>query len=150
VPVVVPNRPDPLATQQAADAVLAWLDAHVPPTTPVALLGFSQGGLMVTQLLRTEPARFFAGVVLSGFVVDAPGKADADLAAAAPPVFLGRGTADPVIAADAFERAAAWLGEHTTLTDVVYPGLGHGITMDELADVSAFLEAHLPVAEAAP
>lgn len=144
VPIAVPGLPDPAATQDAANAVLAWLDEHVAPSTPVFLLGFSQGGLMVTHLLRTAPSRFVAGVVLSGFVVDAPCAADAALAAAAPPVFFGRGTVDPIIDDSAFERARTFLAAHTTLTERVYPGLGHGITADELVDVTAFLEAHLP------
>lgn len=144
VPIADPGRPDPAATQAATDAVLAWLDEHVPASTPVAVLGFSQGGLMVTHLLRTAPARFFAGVVLSGFVADAPADQDAVLARTAPPVFFGRGTVDPVIDASAFDRAQTFLAAHTTLTEKVYPGLGHGITPTELADVSAFLEANLP------
>jgi pimeloyl-ACP methyl ester carboxylesterase len=38
----------------------------------VAAVGFSQGGLMATQLLRTRPERVAAIVVLSGFVQAAP------------------------------------------------------------------------------
>ncbi|MEP7763708.1 alpha/beta fold hydrolase [Sanguibacter sp. 25GB23B1] len=144
VPIADPGRPDPAATQAAADAVLAWLDEHVPGSTPVFLLGFSQGGLMVTHLLRSAPSRFVAGVVLSGFVVDASGAGDHALAQAAPPVFFGRGTVDPIIDSAAFDRARTFLAAHTTLTERVYPGLGHGITMDELTDVRAFLDSHLP------
>lgn len=139
VPIVDPGLPDPAATQDAADAVLAWLDEHVPASTPVALLGFSQGGLMVTHLLRTRPARFFAGVVLSGFTADVELPGDAALAELAPPVFFGRGDADPVITAEAFARTSAWLPRHTTTTEVVYPGLAHGISQQELADVDSFL-----------
>lgn len=144
VPIVDPGRPDPAATQDAADAVLAWLDEHVPASTPVALLGFSQGGLMVTHLLRTRPERFFAGVVLSGFTADVDLPGDATLAEIAPPVFFGRGDVDPVITPEAFARTAAWLPGHTTLTDVLYPGLAHGISQQELVDVDAFLAGALP------
>lgn len=144
VPIVDPGRPDPAATQDAADAVLAWLDDAVPASTPVALLGFSQGGLMVTHLLRSRPGRFFAGVVLSGFIADTVVAGDAALAELAPPVFFGRGDRDPVITDSAFARASEWLPRHTTTTEVVYPGLAHGITGEELADVAAFLRSHLP------
>ncbi|PFG32751.1 phospholipase/carboxylesterase [Sanguibacter antarcticus] len=144
MPIVDPGFPDPAQAQAAASTILAWLDEHVDASTPVALLGFSQGGLMVTELLRTAPTRFVAGVVLSGFVVDAARPDDAALAHAAPPVFFGRGTLDPVIDTAAFERARTFLAAHTTLTDRAYPGLGHGITMDEIADVSRFLESSLP------
>ena len=144
VPIVDPGRPDPVATQEAADAVLAWLDDAVPESTPVALLGFSQGGLMVTHLMRTRPERFFAGVVLSGFVADTVVAGDETLAEISPPVFFGRGDRDPVITEAAFARTSEWLPRHTTTTEVVYPGLAHGIAGDELEDVAAFLRAHLP------
>ena len=144
VPIVDPGRPDPAATQDAADAVLRWLDDVVPATTPVALLGFSQGGLMVTHLMRTRPERFFAGVVLSGFIADTVVPGDERLAELAPPVFFGRGDRDQVITDEAFARTSAWLPRHTTTTEVVYPGLGHGITGEELAQVAAFLRANLP------
>lgn len=144
VPIAEPGRPDPAATQDATDAVLAWLDDVVPASTPVALLGFSQGGLMVTHLLRSRPDRFFAGVVLSGFTADTVVAGDAALAEISPPVFFGRGDRDPVITAAAFARTSEWLPRHTTTTEVVYPGLAHGITGEEIEDVAEFLRSHLP------
>ena len=144
VPIVDPGRPDPADTQDAADAVLRWLDDAVPATTPVALLGFSQGGLMVTHLMRTRPDRFFAGVVLSGFVADTVVPGDETLAELAPPVFFGHGDRDQVITGEAFARTSAWLAQHATTTEVVYPGLGHGITAEEISQVATFLRANLP------
>jgi len=141
VPITVPGRPDPDLVAASTTAVLDWLDEHVAATTPVVPLGFSQGGLMATQLLRHRPDRFAAAVVLAGFTLDGPLPGDAELAAARPPVFSGRGDADQVIAADAVVRTDAWLPAHTTLTQHRYAGLGHGISAEELADVSAFLEA---------
>lgn len=144
VPIVDPGLPDPVATQEATDALLAWLDDAVPDTTPVALLGFSQGGLMVTHLMRTRPDRFFAGVVLSGFVADTVVPGDEALARLAPPVFFGHGDRDQVVTDEAFARTSAWLATHTTTTEVVYPGLGHAITAEEIAQVAGFLRANLP------
>lgn len=142
-PITVPGRPDPSTVASAADAVLDWVDGHVEAATPVVLLGFSQGGTLVTQLLRRRPDHFAAGVVLSGFVVGAELPGDAALAGTRPPVFYGRGDADRVIAADAVARTDAWLPGHATLDRHVYPGLGHGISPAELADVSAFLTGAL-------
>jgi len=119
--------------------VLAWLDANVHPGTPVVPLGFSQGGLMVTQLLRQAPGRFPAGVVLSGFTLDATLPGDEALAATRTPVFFGHGDADRVISAETTARASAWLPGHTALTEKVYVGLPHAISADELADVARFL-----------
>ena len=61
----------------------------------MAAVGFSQGGLMATQLLRTRPGRVAATVVLSGFVQAAPQPADEQLAAERPAVFWGREPGTP-------------------------------------------------------
>jgi phospholipase/carboxylesterase len=110
---------------RATDAVWRWIDAHLSPDAKVVAVGFSQGGLMATQLLRTRPERVAATVVLSGFVQAAPQPADERLAAERPAVFWGRGTTDRMITADAIERTGKWLPAHSTLTRRVYPGLAH-------------------------
>lgn len=128
---------------EAADAVLAWLDEVTagPLGRPdsVRLLGFSQGGATALQLLRHAPERFAAVVLLSGFVSPGAHAGDEQLAASRPPVFWGRGDADAVIPAEAVERTAGWLAGHAAATERVYPGLAHGIDAAELADVAAFL-----------
>lgn len=147
----VPASPDPVVLRAGSAAVLAWLDAHAAGRTVVPL-GFSQGGLLVTQLLRERPASFAAGVVLSGFVGpaapggDQDGRAeeDAALRQRRPAVFFGRGDADPVIPAAAFEWTSRWLAEHTDLTERVYPGLPHSISVAELDDIAAFLDTEVP------
>jgi phospholipase/carboxylesterase len=145
-PITTPGRPEPASVSDATEAVLAWLDANVDAATPVVPIGFSQGGLMVTQLLRHAPGRFPAGVVLSGFSLDAELPGDEELARRRPPVFFGRGDVDGVISAETTARIAAWLPGHSTLTEKVYPGLAHSISADELADVSAFLDEVVPAA----
>jgi len=141
-PPAAPGLPDPSAAAEATDAVLAFLDS-LPPTGQVGLLGFSQGGAMVTQLLRFAPERFAAGVVLSGFSLAGEFPGDAVLATLRPPVFWGRDVADPVIAPDAIARTAAWLPVHSTAVVREYPGVGHSISREELDDVSEFLGASL-------
>ncbi len=75
---------------RAIDAAWQWIDAHLTLDATVAVVGFSQGGLMAAQLLRTRPERVAATVVLSGFVQAAPQPADEQLAAQCPAVFWGR------------------------------------------------------------
>jgi phospholipase/carboxylesterase len=132
----------------AAGAVIDWLDsldwidwrADVPS---VGLLGFSQGGAMVLQLMRTAPSRFAYGVQLSGYVVAGEAPGDAELARIRPPLFWGRGTADEVILPRWVQRTAAWVPEHTAADIHVYDGLAHGISPEELADIAAFIRLHL-------
>jgi phospholipase/carboxylesterase len=129
----------------AADAVIAWLDglpaAGQGSPADVRLLGFSQGGAVALTMLRRAPGRFARAVVLAGFLPDTEEAGDAALRADPPAVFWGRGDADPVIAPAAVARTAAWLPDHAIATVRVYPGLGHGVDQDELADVARFLAA---------
>ena len=128
-------------TNAAAAAVREWLGGLEEAPSVVGLLGFSQGGAVALQVLRQDPEAAGHVVVLSGFVApgDLPG--DEALAARRPPVLYARGAADPVIAPFLVARTDEWLPAHTDVTTQVYPGLGHGISMDTLRDVRAFLEA---------
>lgn len=145
-PVTTPGRPDPDAVRAAAAALHDWVGTVAEPGTPVALLGFSQGGLLATQLLRLAPDRFAAAVVLSGFSLDGTEPGDAVLAATRSlPVLFGHGDADRVIPADATARTSTWLAAHTAVEDREHPGLAHGIDAGVLADVRAFLTRTLPL-----
>ncbi|WP_426309389.1 alpha/beta hydrolase [Cellulosimicrobium sp. E-16] len=139
-PIATPGDPDPEPVARATEAVWDWVDAELGPERQVVPVGFSQGGLMATQLLRTRPERVAATVLLGGFVQAAEQPADAALAASRPPVFWGRGADDRVIAPHAIDRTAAWLPGRSTLVERVYPGLAHGVDARELADVRAFLD----------
>lgn len=132
---------DPDEVTAATDAVLDWLDALDPAPASVGLLGFSQGGALAIELLRARPAAFDFAVVLAGFLAETPGPDDEALALAAPPVFWGRGTDDPVVSASMVDRTQAWLPEHSTLTERIYEGVGHTLSQQELDDAVAFLRA---------
>lgn len=128
--------------EAATAAIWGWIDAALPETTRILPIGFSQGGLMATQLLRTRPERVIAPVVLAGLVLDGPQPGDLTLAARRPAAFWGRGDADAVIPPERVASAARFLSAHTTLTSRVYPGRGHQISREELDDVAAFLTAN--------
>ena len=136
-----PGLPDPAGAATVTRDLLDWFDS-LPPHGPTWLLGFSQGGAMVTQLLRFAPERFAASVILSGFSLAGEGPEDARLEQLRPRVFWGRDPAELVIPQSAVDRTDAWLPSHSTLTKREYPGVGHSISRDELDDVTAFLLAH--------
>lgn len=164
----LPHDPDASFTETpvhaAALAVLHWLDAleqrvaeAVEPGGEragaadggigrIALMGFSQGGAMVTSLLRLRPRRFACGVNGSGFVAPGVFAGDAELAEIRPPLFWGRDEADPVIGAELIELTRRWAPAHTALEAKLYDGILHGIGQEELSDISAFLERHVPEA----
>jgi phospholipase/carboxylesterase len=140
--IVTPGDPDAEPVVAATDAIWSWIDSDVSPTATVIPIGFSQGGLMASQLLRSRPERVRATVILGGFVLGAPQPADDALATSQPPVFWGRGEQDRVITAAAVERTGEYLPKHSALVERIYPGLAHGISAEELADVRAFLTAN--------
>jgi phospholipase/carboxylesterase len=124
----------------AVNAILDWIDAQPHPRA-IGLLGFSQGGAMAIELLRSRPHDFAFAIVLSGFVIDGDRSGDAELEVLRPPVFWGRGTRDTVIPEARIEHAAAWLPTHSTLDERTYE-TAHSITEGELADVATFVSAN--------
>lgn len=141
--ITTPGDPAAEVVAEATDAVWSWVDANLPPEAPVVPLGFSQGGLMASQLLRTRPERVLAPVVLAGFVQRAAQRGDARLADERPALFWGRGAADHVIGAEAVARTAEFLPVHTDLHERIYPSLAHSVSREELKDVRDFLLAAL-------
>ncbi len=144
----------------AALAILEWLDvleARVAASTDaplgeaslntVALMGFSQGGAMVTSLLRLRPTRFASGVNCSGFVAEGSYTGDAELAKVRPPMFWGRDPADPIIDSARIAKLSEWAPAHTELETHLYDGIAHGIGREEIVDISDFLKRHVAGAQ---
>lgn len=127
---------------EAADAVLALLDSLgvFSSGAPVALLGYSQGGIVAMQALRHRPSAFAGALLLSGLVAVGTVAGDAELAQTRPPVFWGRGDTDTVIPALAVEHTAAWLEAHVNAEIYVEAGLAHAVSETELQLMAAFLE----------
>lgn len=137
-----PGTPSEEEVDLAVRAVFDWLDS-LASAPSLGLLGFSQGGAMALQLMRYEPRRFSYVVQFSGFFIGGVKPGDVELSIVRPPVFWGRGTQDPVIAPSLIARTQAWLPTHSSLDAHVYDDLGHSISQQELAEVSAFISTRL-------
>ncbi len=134
----------------AAHAVLDWLDSLAATIAGVggelkdiALMGFSQGGVMVTTMLRERPTGFSCGVNCSGFISPGEFAGDAELKKIKPALFWGRDPQDSVIGHGAIKITEDWSPEHTRLTEKHYAGIDHSICEQELADISEFLIANV-------
>lgn len=124
----------------AAQAIDAWVGANIPATRPIVMMGFSQGGLLATHMLRFNPNRYAAAVSCSGWLAPGTVDGDAQLASLQPPVFYGHGAIDDIFPkADVAAMGTFWR-EHGTLTEEVYPGMAHSINMPEMRDIQRFLE----------
>jgi phospholipase/carboxylesterase len=125
------------AVDAATAALLDWIRST--GASKIGVLGFSQGGAMALQLMRSAPDLVEFVVSLAGFVVPGDRPGDDTLRASRPPVFWGRGTLDSVIPAQAVARTQEWLPEHSSLDERIYEGLAHSVSEDELRDAVAFL-----------
>lgn len=141
--ILTPGVPDAAPVEAATAAIWAWVEENLPTEVRIIPVGFSQGGLMASQLLRTRPQRVLAPAILGGFVLGGEQPADEVIAEARPQVFWGRGEQDRVIAPVAIERTERFLPQHSTLTRKIYPNLAHGINAAELADLREFVAAQL-------
>ena len=121
----------------ATEALVEWVRSIGAPS--VGVLGFSQGGAMGLQLLRSAPDLVDFVVSIAGFVLPGTHAGDAQLRESRPPVFWGRGTLDSVIPRERVAFTQDWLPEHSTLDERIYEGLGHSVSDAELRDVVAFL-----------
>ena len=132
------------AIGEATDALWEWVDGVLAPGVLIVPVGFSQGGLMASQLLRTRPERVLGTAILSGYVLPSAMASDVELASSRPPVFWGRGELDPVIPPHAIEATTAWLPGHSTLDARVYPRMGHSVSEEELRHLREFVAAIAP------
>ena len=139
-PITVPGNPEAAPVEAATASVWNWIDANLPADSLIIPIGFSQGGMMATQLLRTRPQRVLATVVLSGFTLGHSQPADSSLLEQLPPAIYCRGLDDQVINPAAVERTTEWLEKHTSLTAKTYYRLAHSIDERVMADVREFLE----------
>ncbi|MCU1683014.1 MAG: phospholipase [Amycolatopsis sp.] len=135
------GNPQPRVANAATEDVLAWTRTLDAPS--IGLLGFSQGGAMVHQLMRRAPGLFAYGVSLAGFVVADQQPGDATLAKTRPPVYSGRGENDWVIPDTAVDRTERWLKEHATAETQVYSGLDHDVAGQEIDDLAGFVAKQL-------
>ncbi len=137
---VAASRPAPL--NRSADEFADWLAHARGDASSVAVLGFSQGGVLGLQALRRHPELIDSLVLLSGTADDTVDPGDPELEVLRPPVFWGRGTRDDVVPGAQFVATREWLEEHSTLTERIYEDVGHWITDAELGEVHDFLREH--------
>ncbi len=140
---VDPLNPSKEELLEATATLWAWIDSSLPEGSPLVVIGFSQGGLMATQLLRTRPGRILATGILAGFVGQGSMPADEELLALKPKVFYGRGVEDMAITRDAVASLNGWLQSHTRAVTKTYSGLGHSIDQRVLQDLAKYLEPFL-------
>ena len=112
------------------------------PAERVALIGFSQGGCLALEYAARNAKRYGAVAGLSAGLIGPPGTPrDYAGSLAGTPVFLGCSDIDshvPLARVHEIARRArdAWAA---SVTERIYPGMGHTVNADEIAHVSKLL-----------
>lgn len=124
--------------KQSADALVSWINNNLQIDQEIVLLGFSQGALLVTELIKQHQnirPNIKAGVALSGFVSQTPSLSDSQHI----PTFFSYGLVDDVVPLTKLKKCADWLEDNTKAVIKSYPNLAHSIDIDVIMDIKNFL-----------
>ena len=127
-------------SQQRIEQLIAREQTRGIAPSRLVLAGFSQGGVIALQTGLRHPARL-AGIMALSTHLALPQllAAEADPANRDIPIFMGHGTADPMIALDRAEASRRELQAHGyTLEWHTYP-MQHSVCIDEVRDIGAWL-----------
>ncbi|MEI6361370.1 MAG: phospholipase [Actinomycetes bacterium] len=135
------GRPIEDSIKATGAALFSWLDKVAAVHSHVIVLGFSGGTAMAGGLILERPHRFAGAALLSGTLPWDAGYDTSLNRLAALPVLWSIDVDDAMIPRDLVERSEEWLRESSgaSLLEFSYPGIGHSMTIDELADVSTFI-----------
>ena len=115
---------------------MCWRRSKLPAYRPsrTVLLGFSQGGCLALEFAVRNPRRYGALAGLSGGLIGPPGTVWPHAGSLdGTPVFLGCSDVDPHIPASRVEESARVLRDiGGDVTAVLYPGMDHTVTEEEL------------------
>ena len=135
------NEPWLSSALAGLDDLLSQIDAAGVPVSRTVLLGFSQGACLALEFAVRKPRRFGGLVGLSGGLIGPPGTLWPRVGSlAGTPVFLGCSDVDSHIPASRVHESADVLraigGQVTT---VLYPGMDHTITAEEIEAVARLI-----------
>lgn len=139
-PITTALNPSQQDVEPITAALWDWIDDYIPKENKLILIGFSQGALMATQLLRSRPERILGTVILSGFIYGGEMSADKQLETLKPKVFYARGLNDPLITPEAVAKLNTWLQKHTKAVTKTYDNLGHSVDQRVIADLAEYVK----------
>ena len=108
----------------------------------VVILGFSQGACLATEFVARNPRRYGGLIAFTGGLIgDRIVPDDYSGSLAGTPVFIGSSDPDPHIPLARVKETSAVLtrlgGE---VTERIYPGLGHTISIEEVREAARILD----------
>ena len=139
------NEPGITSGMRAIERALEQVAAADIPPERTLLLGFSQGACLASEFVARHARRYGGLAVLSGGLIG-PDGTPRDYAGSlgGTPVFLGCSDIDGHIPAERVRESARVLERlGGAVTMRLYPGMGHLVNDDEIAEVRAMVAAVL-------
>ena len=138
------NEPGLSSALGVLESLVVDLMRRGMPSHKIVLLGFSQGACLASEFAIRHPRRYGGVLALSGGLIGPPGTTWDDVTTSldGTPVFLGCSDVDGHIPKERViesEVEFARLGARVKRT--LYPGMGHLVNDDEIAEVRAVLDA---------
>ena len=111
-------------------------------TDRIVLLGFSQGACLTSQFAASHADRYGGIVLYSGGLIGAPGTTwNYPGSFGGTPVFLGCSDVDAPVPKTRVDESAAVFGRMgATVTEKIYPGMGHLVNEEEIAFTRTLLD----------
>jgi predicted esterase len=137
------------ALQLVQTLLLRLAELGILPLNTV-ILGFSQGACLATEFAARSAQRYGGIVGLSGGVIGPPGTPrDYPGEFVGTPVFLGCSDIDAHIPLERVrETTAVFQAMGADVVERIYPGMGHTINHDELAQITGLLDRVAPATTA--
>jgi phospholipase/carboxylesterase len=103
----------------------------------MVLLGFSQGACLTAEYAVRHPARYKGIAILTGGIIGPPGTKRTIVGSfEGTPTFIGCSDVDEWIPVDrVYETANLFRDMDAEVTERIYPGMGHVVNDDEIADI---------------
>jgi predicted esterase len=137
------NEPHLSRALATVGAALDHLEAQGFAPERIALIGFSQGGCLALEYAARNARRYGALAGLSAGLIGPPGT-PRDYAGSfdGTPAFLGCSDIDSHVPLPRVHETRDALGRMgAAVTERIYPGMGHTINADEIAEVGKLLAA---------
>ena len=136
------NEPGLSSALDVLECLVDSVVAKGVPTERIVLLGFSQGACLTAEFTALNPARYGGVIIFSGGLIGPPGSTWEDTGSfESTPIFLGCSDVDghvPKVRVD--ESAEVFTRMGAAVTKHIYPGMGHLINDDEIAEAQRILD----------
>ncbi|MEO8619757.1 MAG: dienelactone hydrolase family protein [bacterium] len=137
------NEPGLSSALRVIEALVTSLLQRGVPSHKIALLGFSQGACLSSEFSIRHPRRYGGVLALSGGLIGPAGTTWDDVTAAldGTPVFLGCSDIDFHIPKErVIESEGVFKRLGARVKRTLYPGMGHLVNDDEIAEVQSVLD----------